>query len=274
MRVRVMASVLLILTIVLLWSPGAAGQNATNIIQRSSEANERDWAAATGFDDSERDRNKDGDKTYAVSMLYGSPYERLIAVNGHSLSGAKEKEEQDKYQKAAAQRQHESASQRAQRIAKYQAERKRDHTMIQQLITAFDFRLLGKQAFNGNTVFVLKATPRRGYKPADRDSQVLTGMEGTLWIDQNSFQWVKVEAHVIHPVRIEGFLAEVEPGTKFELEKEPVSGGIWLVSHYSMRSNARVMLLFPHRGKEDDSYFDYHQAVDDNNQASGAATAR
>jgi hypothetical protein len=85
-------------------------------------------------------------------------------------------------------------------------------------------------------------------------------MEGTLWIDQNTFQWVKVEAHVIHPVRIEGFLAVVEPGTKFELEKRPIAHDIWLASRYSMKSNARVMLLFPHRGEEEDSYFDYRKA--------------
>ena len=29
-------------------------------------------------------------------------------------------------------------------------------------------------------------TPRRGYKPINRDSEVLTGMEGTMWIDQTA----------------------------------------------------------------------------------------
>jgi hypothetical protein len=237
-----------------------AQDDVASIVQRSAEANERDWAAVPEFDNSERDRNKDGDKTYAVTMLYGSPYERLIAVNGHSLNGTRQKEEQEKYEKAVAERQHESADKRSRRIAKYEADRKRDHTLVQQMTAGFDFQVLGKRSLNGYSVYVLKATPRRGYKPPDRDGQVLTGMEGTLWIDQKTFQWVKVEAHVIHPVRIEGFLAEVEPGTKFEVEKHPVSGDIWLASHYSMRSNAKIMLLFPHKGQEDDSYFDYHRA--------------
>ena len=179
-------------------------EDVASIIRHSSEANERDWAAVPEFDNSERDRNKDGDKTYAVTMLYGSPYERLIAVNGRPLSAEKQKQQQEKYDKAVDERQHESAEKRSERIAKYQAERKRDHTLIQQMTAGFDFRLLGKHSLNGYNVYVLKATPRHGYKPPDRDSQVLTGMEGTLWIDQKTFQWVKVEAHVIHPVRIEG----------------------------------------------------------------------
>src|SRR5579863_5320585 len=133
------------------FSPGsAAGQEtAASIIQHSAEANARDWAAAPEFDNSERDRTKDGDKTYAVTMLYGSPYNRLIAVNGKSLTAAEQKKEQEKYDKAVADRQHESPDQRSQRIAKYEADRKRDHTLIEQLTSAFDFRLTGKRNLNG-----------------------------------------------------------------------------------------------------------------------------
>jgi len=244
------------------WARSANGQeNAASIIQHSAEANARDWAAVPQFDNSERDRNKDGDKTFAVTMLYGSPYNRLIAVNGKSLTAADQKKEQKKYDKAVADRQHESPDQRSQRIAKYEADRKRDHTLIEQLTTAFDFRLTGKRNLNGYRVYVLKATPKPGYKPVDRDSEVLLGMEGTMWIDQKTFQWVKVEAHVIHPVRIEGFLAVVEPGTRFEVEKRPVSGDIWFATHYSMSANAKVLMLFPHQEQEDDSYFNYHKAA-------------
>jgi len=247
-----------------LWIHSAAGQeDVANIIRRSTQANNRDWAAVPQFDNSERDRNKNGDKTYTVIMLFGSPYQRLIAVNGRSISAKKQKEEQEKYEKARSERQHESPDQRSKRIRKYQAERKRDHTLVEQMTTAFDFHLAGKRSLNGYEVYVLKASPRQGYKPPDRDSQVLTAMEGTLWIDQVTFQWVKVEAHVIHPVRIEGFVAEVEPGTKFEFEKRPVTPDIWLASHFSMKSNAKVMLLFPHRGQEEDWFFHYHRAADD-----------
>jgi hypothetical protein len=235
-------------------------QDVADIIRQSAEANNRDWAAAPEFDNSERDRTKDGDKTYAVTMVEGSPYERLLAVNGQDLSPAKQQEEQKKYEDAVAKRQHESPDKRSERIVKYQAERKRDHTMLEQMTTAFDFHLVGERMLSGHKVYVLKATPRKGYKPPDRDSQVLTGMEGTLWIDQKTFQWVKVEAHVTHPVRILGFMAEVEPGTLFEVEKRPVTSDIWLASHYSMKSNAKVMLLIPRKGAEDDTFFDYHRA--------------
>src|SRR5215471_19302005 len=250
----------------------AQTQDAASIIRKSAQANNRDWEAVPNYDNYERDRTKDGDKTYDVTMLSGSPYERVVAIDGHKLAPDKEKEEQQKYEKAANERQHESAEQRSRRVAKYEAERKRDQTMLQQLTSAFDFHLAGKKHLLGHNVYVLEATPRKGYKAPDRDSQVLTGMEGTLWIDQKTYQWVKVEAHVVHPVRIEGFVAEVEPGTRFEVEKRPMTADIWLAWHFSMKSNAKVMLLIPHNGEEDDSYFNYHKAQSQGPTRSGSSS--
>jgi hypothetical protein len=54
----------------------AAQQDVTTIIRKSTEANKRDWAAVPEFDNSERDRTKDGDKTYVVTMLDG------LRING------------------------------------------------------------------------------------------------------------------------------------------------------------------------------------------------
>ena len=59
--------------------------------------NNRDWDADPQFNYSATDKGKDGTKTYEVTMLYGSPYNRLLAINGHKLTGKKAKEEQKKY---------------------------------------------------------------------------------------------------------------------------------------------------------------------------------
>jgi hypothetical protein len=242
-------------------------ETAASIIQKSVEANDRDWAAAPQFDWTERDRTKDGDKTSTVTMLLGSPYYRLIAIDGRPLDSEKRAEEQKKFVQTKAEREQESPDKRAERIAKYEKDRKRDHAMMQQLVAAFDFKLLGHRTFMGHRVYVLSATPRKGYQPPDRVSQVLTGMEGKLWIDRDTFQWVRVEAEVMHPVKIEGFLAEVERGTRFELEKTPVTKEIWLAKHFSERANAKVMMLVPHKSQEDDTFSDYHKAATEEHES-------
>jgi hypothetical protein len=237
----------------------ASAQDVTEIIQKSVEANNRDWKANPQFDNFETDRVGQGSKTYDVTFLFGSPYQRLIAVNGKELTEDQKAAEQKKFDQVLSQRKAESAEQRSRRIAKYEADRRRDHVMLEQLTTAFNFTLQGEQQLGPYSVYVLKATPRPGYRPPNRDSRVLPGMEGTLWIDKASFQWVKVEAHVIRSVEIEGFVAKVEPGTRFELETIPVEGDIWLPKHYMMTANAKLLGLISHHSQEEETYFNYHR---------------
>ena len=81
---------------------------------------------------------------------------------------------------------------------------------MDQLTKALDFKLVGEQKLGSYKVYVLKATPHPGYEPPNYEAKVLTGMEGKLWIDEKTFQWVKVEATVLRPVSIGGVLAQVE----------------------------------------------------------------
>ncbi|HEU4635151.1 MAG TPA: hypothetical protein VFS41_03175, partial [Edaphobacter sp.] len=68
----------------------------------------------------------------------------------------------------------------------------------------------------------------------------------------------QVEAEVIRPVRIKGFVARVDPGTRFKLKQMPIdTSDTWLPSHFSMQSRARILLLFPKSSQADETYFHY-----------------
>ncbi|HTZ59279.1 MAG TPA: hypothetical protein VMB49_14325 [Acidobacteriaceae bacterium] len=254
--------------------PGSSAQEESPtpqaIIARSVQANARDWKAQPTFDNFERDQEPGGGtKTFSVMMIAGSPYNRLVKVNGEPLSARQQAQEQQKLDAVIAARRNESKSEREARIAKYEEGRKRDHALMEQLTKAFDFTLQGEATVDGHDVYVLKATPRPGYQPPSMETQVLLGMQGTLWIDKKTSQWVKVEAQVIHPVSIAGFLAKVEPGTRFELEKMPVENDIWLPKHFSMKARAKVLFLFNHNSSDDETYFDYHKAQPVHTSSSG-----
>jgi hypothetical protein len=234
-----------------------ATPNANSIVQQSVAANQRDWEAEPEYSYSETIKSGKGTKTWQVTMLYGSPYRKLIRENGEPLSASEQRNEEEKFRKTVAEWRSESSQQAAGRIAEYEKDRKRDHAMMRELTRAFEFQLTGKAQMAGHSIYVLRATPRKGYQPTNRETRVLKGMRGTLWIDQQSFQWVKVQAEVISPVTIDGFLATVQPGTRFELEKMPVADGIWLPKHFSVRSHSKVLLVFHHQTGEDDTWFDY-----------------
>jgi hypothetical protein len=239
-----------------------AQPDVKEIIRRSVEANQRDFKAVNKYNNKERDRTPGGgSKTYQITMIEGTPYQRLIAVNGKPLPADQQSAEEKKEQQAIQQRHSESSGDRQKRIQKYERGRTRDNTMMQQLTEAFNFTLVGQHKVRGYTVYVLKATPKPGYNPPNMDSEVLPGMQGELWIDEKSFQWVKVTAQVIRPVSIAGFLARVEPGTRFELEKAPVGDGtIWFPSHFAEKANAKVLGVFSHNSFEDDTFWDYQPA--------------
>jgi hypothetical protein len=240
----------------------SAQQDARAIIEHSVEANGRDWSAASDYEYFERDREPSGGtKTFEDLLIFGSPYQRLVEVNGKPLSREGQADEQRKLKATIVQRRDESERERAERIAKYKQNRNGDHLLMEQLTVAFDFTLVGEQNLDGYNVYVLKATPRAGYRPPNVEAKALRGMQGKLWIDKKTFQWVKVEAQVIRPVSIEGFLAEVEPGTRFELEKMAIDHGVWLPKHYAMKSNARVLFFFTHKSQEEESYYGYRKPV-------------
>jgi len=143
----------------------------------------------------------------------------------------------------------------------FQKDQGRDLRFIEEFTEAFRFHLIGMREVAMHHVYEIGTTPLPGYKPTDRESQVLTGMGGRLYIDRDTYHWLRAEAEVIHPVSIEGFLATVEPGTRFELDKAPVAPGVWLPTHFVMSADAKVLGLFHHRDSQNETYFNYRKSA-------------
>ena len=138
-----------ILLLAVLCSASLAQQDADAIIQRSVAANEADWKAAHEYDYVERDRQKGGGtKTSEELMILGSPYERLVAVNGKPLPPEQQAQGQKDLETTLEEREKESRQQRRERIAKYEKERESDHLLMEQLTKALDFKLMANKSWD------------------------------------------------------------------------------------------------------------------------------
>jgi len=251
----------LVLLLPLAISPVAYGQVDVNeIIQRSVQANEADWKVQPEYNYCNEVRESGHTKMFDVLMIEGTPYHRLVAVDGKMPSPQQTAEQEKKLKQAIASRHNETPQQRANRIAEWQRSQERNHLMIEQLTKAFNFKLEATRELDGHHVYELTATPRPGYQPPNKETKALTGMEGKLWIDQKSSQWVRVQAEVVRPVSIEGFLARVERGTRFQLNQAPIEPDVWFPTYFSMKSRAKIFFLIPHNDEEEDRYFDYRKA--------------
>jgi len=240
----------------------AASVNVEQIVLRSVAANEADWKAAPKYAFTEHDvitkrAGTPAIKTYQVLMIEGSQYNRLIAINNRPLTAAENGGEENKLKLEIARREHESARQRAHRIEKYDRDRRQDHDMMNEMAEAFAYRLVGEETLDGHSVYILDASPKPGYEPHSRETRVLIGMRGRMWIDKETYQWVKVVAEVTKPVEFGLFLAKVGPGTRFELEQRPVGDGIWMPTHFSMNVNASVLGFYSENSTDDETYSHY-----------------
>ena len=234
--------------------------DAGQIVQRSVATNAQDWGAQPNY--SHRECNLKGGqaKTFDVMMIEGSPYERLIEVNGQPLRGDQERQEQLKLAREIERRRGESPNERLARLSKYQANRAEQHMLMQQMISAFRFKLSGEQTTDGVECYVLDATPNPAYQPPVQKARVLLGMKGRLWIDKEHDHWVKVQAEVINPVEFGFFVAKVKPGTKFELQQAPV-GDVWLPKQFSESVNASVFGVYGMHSSEKELYSDWQPAA-------------
>jgi hypothetical protein len=233
--------------------------DAAEIVRRSIEANKEDWKQLPHFDYFLREHEGNGSKTYLSHMILGSRYNELVAVNNQPLPPEAAAKEKQKLESEIRARQNETPERRDERIRNFRKDMERNQLFMAELGEAFDFTLVKTDEMNGVRVHVLAAKPRRGYQPPNMQAKALTGMEGTMWIDAETFHWVKVQAQVVRPVSIEGFLARVLKGTHFELDQIRVEEGIWLPSRFVMQSRAKVLLVFSRSDHDYEEYFDYRR---------------
>jgi hypothetical protein len=108
---------------------------------------------------------------------------------------------------------------------------------------AFDFRLVGDGSLDRHSIFIIEATPRRGYHPRSLTAKLFRSVKGRFWVDQQDHQIVKVEAEVMDTISVGLFLVRVAKGSRAVLEMTRVTDGVWLPDRLQVSASARLGLL-------------------------------
>jgi hypothetical protein len=91
---------------------------------------------------------------------------------------------------------------------------------------------------------VLDFHPNPAFRPPTILATVLTGLEGRVWIDEQSHFVVRIEADVLQPVNFGlGVVAKIFPGGKVALDQKPAAGGRWVYSRIDEDLVVRVLML-------------------------------
>lgn len=251
---------------------GAAQERAPDAIEIIRRSVDRDW---TDYDSRKnytyqqrtelRQYSRDGalasirSETHEVMILGGRPYERLTARNDRPLATRDARKEQEKLDRELIKRQHESPAARA-RLTRERAE---DRAFIREIPDAFTFRLLENTTIGNQPAWVIEAEPKPGYRPAHSQAKNFAKLRATIWIEQATYHWVKVDAQALDTISAGFGMLRVAPGGTLHFEQARVNDEIWLPSAILVRFEARLALVKKLRGEIDVRYSEYRKFQSD-----------
>jgi hypothetical protein len=94
------------------------------------------------------------------------------------------------------------------------------------------------------TQVVLDFHPDPAFKAPTMASDVLTGIQGRVWIDAQTQCMTRIEGKILHPINFGfGFVARLFPGGTIEFEQGPVGGDRWVYRHVEEHVTVRALMV-------------------------------
>jgi hypothetical protein len=246
-----------------------AAQDAREIVRRSIQAEFAGVEATRNYTYLERqeERELDGSgkvknlevHTYDVTLMEGSPYRRLVAVNDKPLTPKEQQKEDEKLHLSNTARSQETEAQKQQRIADWRHKQERQREPLREIPEAYDFHILPDETLDGRAMWVIDATPKAGYKPKLKSAFFFPKVKMRFWIDRQDFQAVKADMETLDTISWGGILARLAKGDRLTYEKARVNDEVWLPKALRIVGSARVLLVKGYRGDIDISYSNYRK---------------
>jgi len=246
-----------------------AGQDARELVRRSIQTDSAGVEAARNYTYLERQETRELDgsgklknrevHTYDVTLLEGSPYRRLMALNDQPLAPKEQKKEEEKLRQSNEARSRETEAQKQQRIADWHRKQEKQREPLREIPDAFDLRLLPDETLDGRAMWVIDATPKAGYKPKVKSAFFFPKVKMRFWIDRQDYQAVKAEMDTLDTISWGGILARLAKGDRLTFEMARVNDEVWLPKAVRITGSARVLLVKGFRGDIEISYSNYRK---------------
>lgn len=177
-------------------------------------------------------------KQYEV--YYVGPWEidRLMSKDGKPLTeGERKKQDEDVRKQEAKARE---------RIAKRDSGEDPDKNAITlaKFLAADRFYNLRRTTYEGREIYAMDFAPRPDFQPHSLVDKVLKALGGTLWIDEQAKQGVRLEARFLQGVKVGGgLLGSVQKGGNVVLEQRFVNDEVWMPSYIEVHLNAHEFFI-------------------------------
>ncbi|MCM3902136.1 MAG: outer membrane lipoprotein-sorting protein [Pyrinomonadaceae bacterium] len=198
---------------------------------------------------------KETTKVYEVFPLADrEPITKLVSENGVPLSGeraAKEaKRVTEEFLKAERDREkngEKAIRRRAERLRKRATPAKADEDddpVISQFLKVCEFVSPRRERFHERDAVVFDFRPRPGYRPRNRQENLISKVVGVVWIDPIDKQVMRLEARLAEGFKMAGGLfLSLRPGAGFVIEQTRMAEGVWLPRLAQVNLSVRVLLF-------------------------------
>jgi hypothetical protein len=250
-------------------SATAALPDAKAIMQRAVAKDIVNWQAAKDYTFLQRTQEDTMDnsgnvkssksETAEILILYGEPFERVVAKDDKPLSEHDQKKQNEKFDAETRKRENESPEERQKQLQKFEKDREDERAFVREVADAYDFTLAGSEAVNGRETWVIDGTPRPGFEGKRRESKLLPKIKPRFWIDQQDYSWVKLRAEVMDTLSFGWVVARLHRGSVFEMQQTRVNDELWLPQRFDVKLDARVALLKGINANVHVTYKDYRR---------------
>ena len=161
------------------------------------------------------------ERLYQVLVESGASYLKLTRVNGQDLSAAQLKKQEDR---ELAQRQKLADAPEGKRGDE------RENFVTAELVDKYNFTLLGRETFNGRTVYALSFAAKTNLPSHKLTDRFLNHIAGKVWVDADEFEIAKLDLHLTAEVTLwGGMIGTLRQGT-YSLERTRLADGAWFDS--------------------------------------------
>jgi len=179
---------------------------------------------------------------------------KLLSENGVPLSGERAAKEQKRVEEefAKAERDKDKDEQkvvkrRTERERKREAQAKKgdgDDIGVSVFLRVCEFVSPRRERFRDREAVVFDFRPRPGFKPSNRQEELISKLVGVVWIDPADKQVMRLEARLAEGFKMGGgLLVNLKPGAAMVMEQTRMVEGVWLPRLAQINLSVKVLLF-------------------------------
>ena len=182
-------------------------------------------------------------KDYDVFYVGDQAALHLLAKDGKPLAGDEKKSEDGKFNK-----QYDKLRKKRAELAadpkKQQKKEEEDEAQLSDFLRAELFTNPRRESLRGHALIAFDVSGNPDYKPQKRIDSIIQKLAGTMWVDEQAREIVRLEARFAESVKIGGGLvASLSKGSNFVFEQQKINDEVWLPSYAEVHFSGRIVFV-------------------------------